>query len=156
MKINLIAVGTRMPDWVNAGVEEYISRFPSVFAVKLIEVAAAKRTKGADMNRLLHREGEQLLAAVPSGDLIIALTEHGQLWDTQGLAQQLQTWHDGSNNVSLLVGGPEGLAPICMARANYRWSLSPLTFPHPLVRILVVEQIYRAYSLLHNHPYHRV
>jgi 23S rRNA (pseudouridine1915-N3)-methyltransferase len=155
MKISLIAVGKRMPDWVTAGFQEYVQRLPADYAIKLIEISATKRTKGADINRLLQGEGEKILAAIPSGDRIIALTERGQLWDTQGLAQQLQIWRDGGCGLSLLVGGPEGLPPACLARAHHRWSLSPLTFPHPLVRILIAEQIYRAYSLLHNHPYHR-
>lgn len=155
MKITLIAVGKRMPDWVTAGFQEYVQRLPSDYAIKLIEISAAKRTKGADINRLLQGEGEKVLAAIPSGDRVIALTERGQLWDTKGLAQQLQAWHDGKYGISLLVGGPEGLPASCLAKAHHHWSLSKLTFPHPLVRILIAEQIYRAYSLLHNHPYHR-
>jgi 23S rRNA (pseudouridine1915-N3)-methyltransferase len=155
MKINLIAVGTRMPAWVNIGFQEYTQRLPADYTVNLIEIAAAKRTKSADLGRLRQQEGEKLIAAAPAGNRIVALTEHGQLWDTQGLAKQLQTWHDNRMDISLLVGGPEGLSPACLSKAHYHWSLSPLTFPHPLVRILIVEQIYRAYSLLHNHPYHR-
>lgn len=155
MEIKLLAVGKRMPDWVNAGFTEYAKRLPPHCSLRLIEVPLAERTKHSDLSRLIAKEGEQLLAQVAPRDLVIALEVRGQAWDTPKLAQQLQTWQQNGSDVSLLVGGPDGLAPACLQRAQQAWSLSPLTLPHPLVRIIVAEQIYRAWSILAKHPYHR-
>lgn len=156
MKITLIAVGVRMADWVITGYEEYAQRLPADYALKLVEIPAEKRGKGADLERISQREGEQMLAAIPKNDFVLALSERGQLWNNQQLANKLRDWHDHAVNVSLLIGGPEGLAPACLQRANLQWSLSPLTFPHPLVRVIVAEQLYRSWTLLQNHPYHRL
>lgn len=155
MKITLIAVGTKMPAWVQEGYQAYAKRLPSDFTIRCIEISASKRSKGVDIKRLIHQEGERMCAAIPAGDYVVALTEHGQLWNTQQFAAKLQIWRDTSRDVSMLIGGPEGLAPQCLAVAQQQWSLSPLTWPHPLVRILVAEQLYRAWSILHRHPYHR-
>jgi len=155
VKISLIAVGKRPSDWVQTGYEEYAKRLPPDWALRLIEIPAGKRGKNVDLNRLIQREGEQMLAAIPAGDWVVALTEHGQLWNNQQLARQIQSWQEKGGGLSLLVGGPEGLAPACLAKANLQWSLSSLTFPHPLVRILVAEQLYRCFTILQNHPYHR-
>lgn len=155
MRINVIAVGKRMPGWVSEGYEDYVTRFPPDFPIRLIEIPAGKRTKGADIQRLMHHEGEQMNAAIVEGDHVVALTEQGQLWSTSALSKQLQNWQDAGGGLNFLIGGPEGLATQTLARAKWRWSLSPLTFPHPLVRILLVEQLYRALSILRHHPYHR-
>lgn len=155
MKLHLLAVGTRMPDWVTRGYEEYARRLPADTALQLIEIEAGKRTKGADITRLLQQEGERMLAALPKSARVIALDVQGQGWSTERLARELGTWRQDGRDVALLVGGPEGLAPACLERAAQRWSLSPLTLPHPLVRVVIAEQLYRAWSLLNNHPYHR-
>lgn len=155
MKITLIAIGTRMPDWVLTGYQEYASRLPSDYFLKLLEIPAEKRGKGADIERIAQKEGEQMLAAIPKGDTIIALSERGQLWNNRELAHKLSDWHDNAINISLLIGGPEGLSSACLQQADLHWSLSPLTFPHPLVRIILAEQLYRSWSILQNHPYHR-
>ncbi len=144
-----------MPAWVQQGYEEYQRRLPSECRLRLVEVPAGKRGKGADVNRILVQEGERSLAAVPKGARVVALDEHGRGWDSQGLAMRLDFWLRDGRDIALLVGGPEGLAPACRQAADETWSLSPLTLPHPLVRIVVAEALYRAWSILSHHPYHR-
>ena len=155
MQINLIAVGDRMPDWVQTGYQEYAKRLPAECTLHLIEVPAAKRGKNADLARLLRDETQRMLAAVPKNATVIALEVSGQAWSTAQLAYQLNDWLHGGRDVALLVGGPEGLGQAALDAANGQWSLSKLTLPHPLVRVVVAEQIYRAWSVLRNHPYHR-
>ncbi len=155
MRITLIAVGTKMPTWVVQGYTEYARRLPADCALQLLEIPAGKRGKSAHIARITQREGEKMLAAVPKGARIVTLEVSGRAWTTEALSGELDNWlHDG-RDVALLVGGPEGLAAECVARAEQRWSLSNLTLPHPLVRIVVAEQLYRAWSILQNHPYHR-
>ena len=154
MRIRLIAVGERMPGWVSAGYREYAHRLPRECALTLKEVPLPKRGKRPDRARLRAQEGDKLLAAA-QGCRIIALDAGGQAPDSAGLARWLEDWLAGGRDVALLVGGPDGLAPDCLQAAERRWSLSPLTLPHPLVRVVVAEQLYRAWSLINNHPYHR-
>ncbi|MGV3591249.1 MAG: 23S rRNA (pseudouridine(1915)-N(3))-methyltransferase RlmH [Gammaproteobacteria bacterium] len=155
MKIQLICVGTKMPDWVEAGVAEYRKRLPRDFELSVTEIALAARGKGADIGKAMAKEGEACLRAVGKGDYVVALDVLGKSLDTGQLAAQLRLLRDGGRNLSLLVGGPDGLAPDCLAAADARWSLSPLTFPHPIVRVILAEQLYRSWSILTNHPYHR-
>ena len=128
---------------------------PPDCAVQLVEIPAGKRSKGADLTRITHQEGEQTLAALPKGARVVALDVKGRAWSTEELAKELDAWRHDGRDVALLVGGPEGLAPECLSRAEQRWSLSSLTLPHPIVRIVVAEQLYRAWSILNHHPYHR-
>jgi 23S rRNA (pseudouridine1915-N3)-methyltransferase len=155
MHIHLITVGKNLPDWIQMGFQTYAKRLSSDCRLQLIEIAAGKRHKNSNIDRVLDEEGERLLAAIPKNSRVIALDVQGEQWDTPMLAKQLQKWQLDGRAVSLLIGGPEGLAPICYERVEQKWSLSLLTFPHPLVRVLVAEQLYRAWSILHNHPYHR-
>lgn len=155
MKIQLIAVGKHMPAWVQAGYTEYAKRITQDYSLHLIEIQAGKRGKNADIARLTRIEGEHMLASIPSSQRVIALDVKGQSWDTATLAQKLEHWQSDGRHLSLLIGGPEGLDPHCLSRAELKWSLSPLTLPHPLVRIIVAEQLYRAISLIKHHPYHR-
>lgn len=155
MQIHLLAVGNRMPDWVNAGYAEYARRLPHECRLSLVEIAPAKRGKHPDIERIKRDEGERLLAAIPRAARAIALEVDGRAWTTLQLAQSLQSWMAEGQDVALLVGGPDGLAPACRERAEQHWSLSPLTLPHPLVRVLLAEQLYRAWSILSGHPYHR-
>lgn len=155
MRIHLVAVGERMPRWVTEGYAEYARRLPPECALNLVEVPAGRRGKGADLARLQAKEGERMLKAVPRGAYTVALDQRGEAWTTEGLAARLEGWLGGGRDVALLVGGPEGLAPECGARADAVWSLSPLTLPHPLVRVVVAEQLFRAWSILKGHPYHR-
>jgi 23S rRNA (pseudouridine1915-N3)-methyltransferase len=155
MRIQLIAVGQKMPTWVAAGWEEFAKRMPRDCALQLVELAAGRRGPKADLVRALRDEGDRMLAAIPSGSRVVALDVTGRGWDTPKLAQRLERWRAGGSDIALLVGGPEGLDPRCLDRADESWSLSPLTFPHMLVRVIVAEQLYRAWSLLSGHPYHR-
>ncbi len=155
MRLRIIAVGTKMPDWVEAGCNEYLKRLPSELNLEIIELPLGQRGKGADIKRAITREGEAMLKAIGEHDHVIALDVLGKPWSTEQLAQKLQQWQLSGDNFSLLVGGPDGLAPECLQRANSKWSLSALTLPHPLVRILLVEQIYRAGTINSGHPYHR-
>ncbi len=154
MKIQLIAVGTKMPDWVTAGFNEYQRRFPKEMSLELVEIPAGKRGKNADIARILQKEGELTMAAADKSR-IVTLDIPGKPWTTEQLAQQLEIWKQDGRDVALLIGGPEGLSPECKAAAEQSWSLSPLTLPHPLVRIVVAESLYRAWSITTNHPYHR-
>lgn len=155
MKVNLIAIGTKMPRWVNEGFESYAKRLPPEFQLNLIEIAAGKRLKSTNLNQLIEQESNQLLKAAPRNDLIIALDRKGDSLDTQSLTNQLVHWQNEKQSISMLIGGPEGLSRACLQRATHIWSLSQLTLPHPLVRVLVAEQIYRAWSIITHHPYHR-
>lgn len=155
MNIHLIAVGSRMPKWVSDAFSEYAKRLPNECSLKLIEIEAAKRQKNSSVADLKKREAEKILAAIPTQSLIIALDVKGNQWSTEQLSKQLKNWMNEYKHVALLVGGPDGLDESCLTRAHLKWSLSALTFPHPLVRIIVAEQIYRAHSLMIGHPYHR-
>ncbi len=155
MKLQLVAVGTKMPGWVHSGFMEYVRRFPRDMPLELAEIPAGKRGRHADSRRLLDREGELMLSATGKGNRIVTLDLSGQAWESPELAIQLERWRQDGRDVSLLIGGPEGLAPACKAAAEQSWSLSALTFPHPLVRVLVAESLYRAWSITANHPYHR-
>jgi 23S rRNA (pseudouridine1915-N3)-methyltransferase len=155
MRLHLLAVGTRMPGWVTAGFNEYARRLPADCALQLHEIALGRRGKGADLARARREEGERLCAAVPKGAQAVALEVDGQRWSTETLAARLDGWRQQGRDVALLVGGPDGLDETARARAELAWSLSPLTLPHPLVRIVLAEQIYRAWSILQGHPYHR-
>ena len=155
MQIHLLAVGEKMPRWVQDGYGEFAKRLPPECALRLVEVPAGRRGKGGDVARAIRDEGRRMLAAIPGNARVVALEVRGRPWSTEELSERLAAWLAGGRDLALLVGGPDGLAPECTARADERWSLSPLTLPHPLVRILVAEQLYRAWSILRNHPYHR-
>ncbi len=155
MRITLYAVGNKMPAWVTTAFNEYSRRFPRDMSFHLVEIAPGKRGKNADIARILEKEGEQTLAAIPKGSRIVTLEVEGKPWTTPQLAQQMERWQIDSRDVALLVGGPEGLAPSCIKASEQKWSLSPLTLPHPMVRIVVAESLYRAWSINNNHPYHR-
>jgi 23S rRNA (pseudouridine1915-N3)-methyltransferase len=155
MQIHLIAVGERMPAWVEAGYEEYAKRLPRECRLALREIPAGKRTKGADLKRLIEQEGARQLAAIPAGSRVVALDRIGRQLDTEQLAAELKKRLAGGQDLALLVGGPEGLAPACLERADDKWSLSVLTLAHPVVRVVLAEQLYRAWSIVNNRPYHR-
>lgn len=151
----MISVASRMPRWVDEGYQEYAKRMPADLPLELVEIPLSTRGKNADVARLMRREGEQMLAATQPGDRIVTLEVTGKNWSTEQLAEQLERWRLEARNVNLMVGGPEGLAGEVAARSDQRWSLSALTLPHPLVRILLAEQIYRAWTVLNRHPYHK-
>ena len=155
MKATLVAVGERAPDWVATGFSEYQKRLSHWLPLALHEVAPGVRGKGRDAARAMADEGARVLAAIPRGAQVVALDGRGTLHSSEQLAQRLERWRQGGRDLALLIGGPEGHAPEVLAAADERWSLGPLTLPHMLVRLLVAEQLYRACSLLANHPYHR-
>jgi 23S rRNA (pseudouridine1915-N3)-methyltransferase len=155
MQIKLIAVGTRMPAWVSDGYNEYARRMPHECVLTLTEIPLGQRSKAQPVQRAIDAEGKRMLAAIDDRQRVIALDVNGRGWSTEQLADVLRDWLEDGRDVGLLIGGPDGLAADCLARAQQRWSLSPLTLPHPLVRVLVAEQLYRAWTLTSGHPYHR-
>jgi 23S rRNA (pseudouridine1915-N3)-methyltransferase len=155
MQIRLIAAGTRMPAWVSEGYREYARRMPRECALALTEIPLGRRGKSQPPQRAVHEEGRRMLGAVGERERVIALDVAGRGCSTEQLAGQLRDWLQDGRDLSLLIGGPDGLAAECLARADQRWSLSPLTLPHPLVRVLLAEQLYRAWTLVSGHPYHR-
>ena len=155
MRLNLLAVGTKMPAWVNDGYEEYAKRLPRECQLVLQEIQPAKRGKSGHVSQWVEEEGERILAAISSNHHIVSLDVAGKTWSTEQLAGQMQNWFSDGRDVALMVGGPDGLATKCSERANQTWSLSPLTLPHSLVRIVLAEQLYRGWTVLQNHPYHR-
>ena len=144
-----------MPSWVTSGYHEYAKRMPNNCQLILHEVPSQFRGKNPDIPRLLRDEGQKMLKLVPKGAEVVALDPQGKGMSTESLARDLEVWMSGGRDIALLVGGPEGLSPDCLKLARRKWSLSKLTFPHPLVRVIVAESLYRAWSVMTNHPYHR-
>ena len=155
MRIKLLAIGTRMPKWVEQGYKEYAQRMPNLCQLELVEVAAKKRGKNADTARILRDEARALQSAIPKGTLVIALDRKGKHINTEELASNLQNWIDESQDVAILIGGPEGIDPNYLSQVQRKWSLSAMTFAHPVVRLMLAEQLYRAWSINANLPYHR-
>lgn len=155
MKVRLIAVGTRLPRWVEEGAAEYQARLPREWRFEQVEIPVAPRGDNADIAKLKAAEGERMLRAVPPGAEIIAFDERGEALDTMAWARAVTGWQRVGRDVALLIGGPDGLSSECLARASKKWSLSKLTLPHALARVMVLEQLYRAWSVTANHPYHR-
>ncbi len=155
MRIRLLAIGTRMPSWVEQGYLEYAQRMPPICQLELFELAAKKRGKNADTARILRDEGRLLAAAIPAGTLSIALDRKGKHISTEKLAIEMQRWIDDSQDVAFLIGGPEGIDSTLLKSTTTQWSLSAMTFAHPIVRIMLAEQLYRAWSINANLPYHR-
>lgn len=155
MIIHFITVGQKMPKWVQDGYAEYAKRLPKSCAIKLVELPMAQRGKTGSVEKYKTEEAKKILAAVPKGARLIVLDEHGQQVTTKQLAVKLEDWLSGGQDVALIVGGPDGLDQSLIQQAQWKWGLSKLTMPHPMVRILVAEQLYRAWSVINNHPYHR-
>ena len=155
MKCRLIAAGTRLPDWVNTGFLEYQKRLRAPLVLELEEIPVATRRAGENPQRAMAREGANMLAALGPKDHVVALEVSAPQRSTEAVSTWLAERLRAAKPLALLIGGPDGLAPQCIERADESWSLSPLTLPHALVRIVVAEQLYRAMSLLAGHPYHR-
>lgn len=155
MNIYIIAVGKNMPDWVVTGFKSYADRMPSDYDVRLIEIVPEKRPKHADIQQIALKEEEKIHAAIPKNTYCVALDRIGKTIDTKTLAKNLQTWHDSSQDICFVIGGPEGLSQSFLQQSQMIWSLSALTLPHPMVRVILSEQLYRAWSIIINHPYHR-
>jgi 23S rRNA (pseudouridine1915-N3)-methyltransferase len=155
MKCRLIAAGTRLPEWVNSGFLEYQKRLRTPLVLELHEISVATRRAGENPQRAVAREGADMLAAILKDDYVVALEITGKAMNTEQLSAWLADRLRDGRALALLIGGPDGLSPQCRERADQTWSLSPLTLPHALVRVVVAEQIYRAMSLMAGHPYHR-
>jgi 23S rRNA (pseudouridine1915-N3)-methyltransferase len=155
MQLLVAAVGKRMPAWVQQGWEEYARRFPRGLSLTLKEVPLARRGANAAVDALRSAEGSALLGAAPTGFRQVVLDQGGRQWSTAELAAELERWMREEHGVCFLVGGPDGLADECLARADDVWSLGRLTLPHPMVRVILAEQLYRAWTITQNHPYHR-
>ena len=155
MKLLVVAVGTRMPAWVDAGFGEYARRMPRDARLDLTEIKPDSRGAGRTVGRLLEAEEKRILAAVPARSLRIALDERGTLLATAELASRIERWRHTGYDLAFIIGGADGLAESLKRGAEFRWSLTPLTLPHGLARVVLAEQLYRAVSILHNHPYHR-
>jgi 23S rRNA (pseudouridine1915-N3)-methyltransferase len=149
MRVRILAIGTRMPEWVSSAYQDYTRRLQASMRVDLEELPHAKdkaRAKADEQERLLDRVGD---------DYLVALDEHGKSLTTLELAKWLSLRQQDGRNLCFVIGGADGLGPEILKKASLRWSLSGLTFPHAMVRVILAEQLYRAYSVLHNHPYHR-
>ncbi|QQD20667.1 23S rRNA (pseudouridine(1915)-N(3))-methyltransferase RlmH [Venatoribacter cucullus] len=155
MKLRLLAVGHKMPAWVEQGYAEYAKRLPADCALELVEIAPGHRAKNTSKEKAMQQEADALRKAIRPQDFVVALDVKGHAWSTEQLAQQLDGWRMQGGDVALLIGGPDGMTPELLTLARQRWSLSALTLPHPLVRVLLAEQLYRAWSILQGHPYHK-
>lgn len=155
MKCRLIAAGTRLPDWVNTGFQDYQRRLRTPLELELLDIPIATRRSGENPAPAVAREGSTMLASIRRDDYVVALEVGGKAMSTEELSTWLARRMQEGRALALLIGGPDGLAPQVSSRADQQWSLSPLTLPHALVRVIVAEQLYRAMSLLAGHPYHR-
>jgi 23S rRNA (pseudouridine1915-N3)-methyltransferase len=157
LKLVVLAVGQRMPAWVDAGFEEYARRMPRESPLKLIEIRAEPRAEheAGNAERAVEAEARRIDSAVPKGALRVVLDERGRTCTTRELAQRMAAWQMEGRDVAFIIGGADGLSPAIKRDAHVMWSLTPLTLPHGLARIVVAEQLYRAHTILKNHPYHR-
>ena len=155
MRIHLIAVGQKMPAWVTKACEDYQKRLPRELSINTVEVPLIRRGKNPDIQRIVRDESRKVLAAVPAGCRLIALDVKGRQITTESLAASLDDWMQQGRDTAIVIGGPDGLSGELLQQADQTLSLSGMTFPHPLVRIIIVEQLYRAWSILNNQPYHR-
>ena len=157
MKLLIVAVGTRMPAWVSAGFEDYARRMPREARFRLIEVKPEPRAQRGSRSSaaLAQAEEKRIRAALPAACSKVALDEHGAGCTTLELARKIEAWRTLARDVAFIIGGPDGLSAALKGDADFVWSLSPLTLPHGLARVVVAEQLYRAHSVLNNHPYHR-
>ena len=155
MQIDLLAVGKKMPAWIETGFKEYTKRLPKNINFKLVEINPSIRGKNNSAENYKLKEEENINSSLAPNSLIIALDERGKTISSQLLAKKLQRWNDESQHISLIIGGADGLSNNIKNKANELWSLSEMTLPHGMVRVMVAEQIYRAWSITQNHPYHR-
>lgn len=155
LKITLIALGNKMPGWVDDAVQEFTKRLQDTVVLSIIEIPLIRRGKTSDLSRILEKEMALMSAAIPHNARLIALDVTGKTFSSEQLASKIERLQQISSHLCFLIGGPEGLAPELVARSDERWSLSQLTLPHTIVRIVLLEALYRAWSILQNHPYHK-
>ena len=155
MHIRVLAVGDRQPAWVDEAVDTYRARLPREWKFRLDTVATAKRRKNEPPERAREAEGEQILARLRDTEQLVLLDERGRQMSSTGLVEKLVSWQNDGRDLCFLIGGPDGIAEACHRRAGFTWALSELTLPHGMARVLLIEQLYRAWSLQTGHPYHR-
>lgn len=155
MRIQIVAIGDRMPGWVQEGYNEYLKRIGAGLNVELVEISPEKRGKSSDIKRIMEKEADRMRQSISKNSYVVALVKEGKAWSTEKLADNIAGWQQDGTNISILIGGPEGMTPELLQQADARISFSAMTFPHPIVRIILAEQLYRAYSILNNHPYHK-
>ena len=154
-RVRIVAVGSRMPQWVREPFDDYLQRLGTSLKVSLTEIEAGVRSAGRSPTKAVETEGQRILAALRANEFVVALDEHGTEMTTRELASWLSGRLRDGSDLAFLIGGPDGFAPDVLQRAQLKWSLSRLTFPHALVRVVLAEQLYRAHAVLSNHPYHR-
>ena len=155
LKITVITLGNKMPDWVTQGANDYAKRFNDGIQLKVIEIPLIRRSKSSDLTRILEKESALMKEALPNSARIIALDIEGKSFSSEDLAVKITQLQQTTSHLCFLIGGPEGLSQDILKLCDERWSLSKLTLPHPLVRIILLETLYRAWSIIHNHPYHK-
>ena len=155
MKIHLIAVGKKMPEWVNSGFSEFSKRMPPELQINLIEITSSVRNKATPIEKNIKEEGERLQSAIPSNSRLIVLDEKGKNFSSIDLSKKMESWLPMGQDISIVIGGADGIDPVIKQQADETWSLSSFTLPHALVRVVIAEQLYRAWSILKGHPYHR-
>lgn len=155
MQIDLIAVGKRMPDWIESACSEYRKRLPKQVQLSVVEISPANRTRKNSVNNFRQQEEENILSAIKADSMLIVLDEGGQPISSKVLADKLGGWIDNQQSISVVIGGADGLTEKLKKSAKEAWALSSLTLPHGLARVVFIEQVYRAWSILNNHPYHR-
>ena len=152
--MRVLTVGTRMPDWVSRGVDEYAKRMPRDVTVEWCEIPASKRSRDTAESRMLD-ECQAIERRLKDQEVVVVLDVDGKVVSTEAIAESIQTWQDDGTKVAFVIGGPDGLHPQLKARSSAKWSLGRITLPHPLVRVILAEQLYRAWSINAGHPYHR-
>ena len=155
MKLLILAVGNKMPEWISSGFNEYSKRMPREATIALIEIKPEPRTTGKTVAQIMEAEAQRIENALPKDVTLVVLDERGAHLTTKQMAQKMQDWLGGGRDVAFIIGGADGLHESVRGNAQQLLALSALTLPHGMVRVLLAEQLYRAYSLLHNHPYHR-
>ncbi|MCB6183882.1 23S rRNA (pseudouridine(1915)-N(3))-methyltransferase RlmH [Leeia sp. TBRC 13508] len=155
MKLSLLAVGQKQPGWMEEGYKEYAKRMPREWPLQLIELKPEKRVGGKTAEQVMAAEKVRILDALPKSARLVAMDERGARWTTMDLAKQMEAWQQDGRDVAFVIGGADGLDPEVKQRADQLLALSPMTLPHGLARVMLAEQLYRAVSILNNHPYHR-
>ena len=155
LKITLVTIGNKMPAWVDQAVKDYAKRLQDGISLTIVEIPLMRRGKSTDLSRIMEKEMAMMSAAIPNNARLIALDLTGESFSSEQLAEKISRLQQISSHLCFLIGGPEGLSPELIKRSDERWSLSMLTLPHTLVRVTILEALYRAWSIIHNHPYHK-
>ena len=155
MKLKILAIDSKRPEWARKAFSDYARRFDRSIKVEFCSLGLVRRSKTLNKSVLIEKEGVKLLSYIKVGETLISLDRRGSSWNTLELKEKFEEWLSLSLNISFIIGGPDGLSSSCLKKSKEVWSLSPLTFPHAIIPVLVIEQLYRAWSIGQNHPYHR-